>query len=81
MKAHNKNDQTEVTLDLFEQMKSDGVQPDPIIYVLVLNACANLGIISISEAIDQQVPDCLLANLYIKNALIDMWVRLNRNSL
>ncbi|CAM4816940.1 unnamed protein product [Rotaria magnacalcarata] len=48
MNAYNKNNQPEKTLDLHEQMKFDKIEPDYLIcYLLLVNACSNIGILSI----------------------------------
>ncbi|CAF3527140.1 unnamed protein product [Rotaria socialis] len=73
MKAYNKNNQPEKTLDLYEQMKFDKIEPDVICYLLLVNACSNIGILSICQSIFEQIPKSFLDNSYIKNALVDMW--------
>ena len=76
MNAYNKNNQSNRTLRLYEQMKIDDIQPNSFIYVLLINACANIGILSISQSIYNQISSNFLTHTYIQNALIDMWVRL-----
>ncbi|CAF1478225.1 unnamed protein product [Adineta steineri] len=74
MKFYNKNNQEEKTLNLYKQMIiDDNIQLDPIIYVHLINAAAHIGILSISNSIYKQIPKCFLQNIFIKNALIDMW--------
>ncbi|CAF0925904.1 unnamed protein product [Adineta steineri] len=74
MKFYNKNNQEEKTLNLYKQMIiDDNIQLDPIIYVHFINAAAHIGILSISNSIYKQIPKCFLQNIFIKNALIDMW--------
>ncbi|CAF1012104.1 unnamed protein product [Adineta steineri] len=73
MSAFNKNNQPRKTLELYEQMKINKIQLDPPISVLLINACANIGIYSISKSISEQIPESHLNNIFINNALIDMW--------
>ncbi len=76
MSAYNENDQPEKTLDLWKYMENDGIKPDEIIFVFLINACAHIGTLSISQSISEQMPKSFLQNLYIINSLIDMWVRI-----
>jgi len=76
MTAYNKNNQPAKTINLYKQMKSVGIEPDSIVSLVVINACAALGIFSISQLISEQIPKSFIQNSYIKNALIDMWVRI-----
>jgi pentatricopeptide repeat protein len=76
MKAYNKNDQLEKTLDLWKLMEIDGIQSDELIFVFLFNACANIGTSSISESIYEQMPKSFLQHPYIQTALIDMWVKI-----
>jgi pentatricopeptide repeat protein len=76
MNAYNKNDQPEKTLDLFKYMKIDRIQPNELIFVFLINACANIGTLSISQSISEQIPKSFLQHPYIQTSLIDMWVRI-----
>ena len=77
MKMYNDRNESDKTLSLFEQMKLEKIKPNSIIWLLIIKACAQLGDLSTSEVIFNQIPQHLLTNLIIHNALIDMWVREN----
>ncbi len=79
MTAYNKNNQPAKTINLYQQMKNVGIEPDSIVSLVVINACAALGIFSISQLISEQISKSFMQNSYIKNALIDMWVRIEFN--
>ncbi|UJR16283.1 hypothetical protein I4U23_003189 [Adineta vaga] len=77
MTTYNENNQPNKTLDLYEQMKRKQIKLDSTISFLLINACAALGIYSICQSIFEQIPKSFLNNIYIKNALIDMWGKLD----
>ncbi|CAF1681964.1 unnamed protein product, partial [Adineta ricciae] len=73
MNAYNNNEQPEKTFKLYKRMKTDGIKANFLIYVFLLNACANLGVLSISQSIYEQIPKTFLDHPYVQTALIDMW--------
>ncbi|CAF3656312.1 unnamed protein product [Rotaria sp. Silwood1] len=73
MNAFNRNYQPDKTLDLYNKMKIDRIKLDIICWLHLINASANIGIISICQSIFEQIPMDFIENSYIKNALIDMW--------
>ena len=73
MKTYNNQDQSEKTLQLFERMKHENIRANSIIDVLVINACANIRFLSLSQSIVRQIPHHLLNNRWIQTSLIDMW--------
>ena len=75
MQAYNKDDQPHKTLDLYKQMQIDTIEPDSYIYVFLLNACADIGTLSISQSLFQQIQNSFIEHPHIKTSLIDMWVR------
>jgi pentatricopeptide repeat protein len=77
MNAYNRTDQPEKTLDLYEQMKSAGIEPDLAIFLFLINASSHMGISSICQSIFEQIPNSFLDNIHVRNALIDMWVRIS----
>ena len=74
MKTSNDQGQSEKTLELFERMKQENIEGDPIIFVLVINACANIRFLSLCQSIVEQIPHSLMNNRWIQTALVDMWV-------
>ena len=75
MKGFNEKKLPRNTLDLFKKMNDEGVQPNAIIYVLLLDACSQLGLESICQSIVEQMPTKVLDNVQVQNTLIDTWVR------
>ena len=69
------------TVKLFNQMKADGVHANMVIYLCVLKALSKVGAYSLSQSIIQQIPDIVLVNSKIQNALIHLWVSSNTLSL
>lgn len=67
-------DRNEEALNLFSQMRRDGIQPNKIIYLLAVRACSQIAMIDYCECIVDEIPADVLENLMIENSLIDMWV-------
>jgi pentatricopeptide repeat protein len=74
MKIYNDKNEPEKTLNLFKQMKQTKIEPNQIIFLLIINACAQIADLSNCESILLQVPNSCLNDIWIRNALIDMWV-------
>jgi pentatricopeptide repeat protein len=74
MKCYNEEKLPMKTLGLYEKMKSEHVKPDLVTFLLLIDACCQLGIESICRSIVEQIPPAVLVNIQIKSALIDMWV-------
>ncbi|KDP39434.1 hypothetical protein JCGZ_03716 [Jatropha curcas] len=66
-------------LDIFGQMQEEGVQPNTFTFVTILSACADLALIQRGKQIHGHIfrrsPRSDLCNLYILNALIDMYCK------
>jgi pentatricopeptide repeat protein len=77
MNGYNKANNLMKTLDLFNQMKIDGIEGDVIIYSHIIKALSQIGDFSIAESIVKQIPNSFLIDSQIRNALIDMWVSSN----
>ena len=75
MKCFNKAKLPLKTVNLFEKMKSEGVQASLVNSLLLIDACSQLGMESICQKIIEQIPSEILENIRIQTALIDMWVR------
>jgi len=74
MKCYNNHEMPMNTLNLYEKMKNEGIQANIIIFVLLIDACAQLGIESRCRTIIKQIPSSMLNNLQLQSALIHMWV-------
>ena len=74
MKFYNNQDMPMTTINLYEQMKKEGIQGDSVTFILLVDACAQIGIKSRCRSIVSQIPPTLLANLKLQSALIHMWV-------
>ena len=74
MKTYNDQNQAEKTLQLFERMKRENIQRNSIIFVLVINACANIRFRSLCQSIVKQIPSHLFKDHWIQTTLVDMWV-------
>ena len=74
MKLYNEQHRPEKTLQLFKRMKNENIERNELIFALVINACANVRFLSLSQSIVQQIPVNFLDDHWIQTALIDMWV-------
>ena len=74
MNAYNRRNEPQKSLLLFERMKIDRIDVNLVICLLLINACSQVGIESISRSIVSQMPAQFLSNHRVRNALIDMWV-------
>ncbi|KAG7624833.1 putative pentatricopeptide repeat-containing protein mitochondrial [Arabidopsis thaliana] len=63
-------------LELYEQMKSSGVCPDPFTLVSVLSSCAHLGAKKIGHEVGKLVEsNGFVPNVFVSNASISMYAR------
>ncbi|MCL7046828.1 hypothetical protein MKW94_022157 [Papaver nudicaule] len=63
----------------FPRMQSEGVKPDNITLVGVLNSCANLGVLELGEWVHSYVDrNRIKADGFIGNALVDMYAKCGR---
>lgn len=74
MKLYNKRNQPKKTIELFQRMKNESIEPNEKIFVLVLDSCSHIASICLSEAIAQEIPEHFQKNIWIRNSFIDMWV-------
>lgn len=75
MKMFNMKNEPEKTYALFEQMKKEKINPDEIIFTLLIDACSQIGDIGLCQAVLSQMPEKFSRDPWIPNGLIDMWVR------
>ncbi|CAF1668310.1 unnamed protein product, partial [Adineta ricciae] len=73
MKGYNNNDQPLRSLQLFQQMKDEKIKLDEIKFILLINACSQIGILSICQQLVDQIPSHCFNNIQINTSLIDMW--------
>lgn len=80
MKMYNDKEKPEKVLLLRERMQIERIQPDKVIHLMMINAHAQLGDLSLCESMVSQIPEHLFNEIYIQNGLVDMWVStLERN--
>jgi pentatricopeptide repeat protein len=75
MKMFNRRQEPLKTLDLYQRMKKENIVATEMIFVLILDACAHIGHLSLAQSIANQIPKQFSSNRWINNASIDMWVR------
>ncbi|UJR23991.1 hypothetical protein I4U23_026957 [Adineta vaga] len=73
MKCYNEHIMPMKTINLYEKMKHEGIQADSISFLLLIDACAQLGIESRCRSIVKQIPSMMLNDLKLQSALIHMW--------
>lgn len=74
MKGFNKSNQPMKNFNLFERMKRESITPNEVIFLLLLDSCSQLGLLSRSRMIVQQIPSSSLILAKVQTALINMWV-------
>ncbi|OVA16941.1 Pentatricopeptide repeat [Macleaya cordata] len=66
-------------LSVFRRMQGEGVKPDDVTLVGVLNSCANLGVLELGEWVHSYIDrNQIKADGYIGNALVDMYAKCGR---
>jgi pentatricopeptide repeat protein len=74
MKMYNVQREFEKTFVLFKQMKNEKIEPDEIIFTLLIDACSQAGDFDLCRSTIRQIPSKSLIDPWIQNALVDMWV-------
>lgn len=74
MKMYNSRNEMDKTLKLFQRMEEEHIEPNDLIFVLLIDACSETGDLSLCESIMPKIPKDSLSNLWILNSLVDMWV-------
>ncbi|CAK9264941.1 unnamed protein product [Sphagnum jensenii] len=68
--------QGQKALDLFHQMQEEGVQPDAVTFVGVLNACASLMALEEGRSVHQQMIQCAChLDAFVGSSLVDMYAK------
>ncbi|KAI3968373.1 hypothetical protein MKW92_029289 [Papaver armeniacum] len=66
-------------LNVFRRMQSEGVKPDNVTLVGVLNSCANLGVLELGEWVHSYIGrNRIKPDGFIGNALVDMYAKCGR---
>ncbi len=74
--GHVKCGQGQKALELFQQMQLEGVQPGPITFVGVLNACASvLGLEEGRHAHEQIIQSGCESDIFVGSSLVDMYAK------
>ncbi|CAM6035383.1 unnamed protein product [Sphagnum compactum] len=74
--GHLKCGQGQKALELYQQMQQEGVQPDSVTFVGVLNACASLAALKDGRCVHQQIVECGWdADVVVGNSLVDMYAK------
>ena len=81
MKCYNQKEMPMKTWHLYEQMKAQGLKADFITFLLIIDACSNLGLQSKCQLIVDDMSPELQDNVMCQTALIDMWVTSIRSIL
>jgi pentatricopeptide repeat protein len=72
--GHVKCGQGQRALELFHQMQQEGVRPDSVILVGVLNACASMVALEDARCVHQQIIGCGWdSDVFVANSSVDMY--------
>jgi pentatricopeptide repeat protein len=71
-----KCDQGQKALELFRQMQQEGVQPDSVTFVAVLNACASMVALEEGRCVHKQIIEYGWdSDVFLSNSLVDMYAK------
>ncbi len=74
--GHVQSGQGKKGLELFRQMQQEGVQPDSVTIVAVLNACASVVALEEGRSVHQQIVEHEWdSDIFVMNSLIDMYAK------
>jgi pentatricopeptide repeat protein len=74
--GHVKCGQGQRALELFHQMQQEGVRPDSVILVGVLNACASVVALEDARCVHQQIIGCGWdSDVFVANSSVDMYTK------
>jgi pentatricopeptide repeat protein len=79
MSYYNEHSMPDKTLRLHETMKKEGINADSVTFVLLVDACAQIGLESRCRMIVDQIPECMLSHVQLQSTLIHMWVRFDQS--
>ncbi|CAF4907709.1 unnamed protein product [Rotaria sp. Silwood2] len=75
MKCYNIKDKPEKTVELFQRMKQENLNPDEIIFVLLIDALSKIGDLELSQLLLCEMSEIFLLDPWIQVGLIDLWVK------
>ncbi|KAH8944738.1 hypothetical protein BDL97_12G000400 [Sphagnum fallax] len=76
IKGHVKCGQGQKALKLFQQMQQEGVQPNYVTFVVVLNACASVIALEEGRRVHQQIIQSgLESDVFVGSSLVDMYAK------
>jgi pentatricopeptide repeat protein len=76
IKGHVKCGQGQKALELFQQMQQEGVQPNYVTFVVVLNACASVIALEEGSRVHQQIIQSgLESDVFVGSSLVDMYAK------
>jgi pentatricopeptide repeat protein len=68
--------EAEKALELFQQMQRERVNPNPVTFVGVVNACASMLALDMGRHVHEQIIKCgHESNIFVANSLIDMYAK------
>jgi pentatricopeptide repeat protein len=74
--GHVKCGQGQKALELFQQMQQEGVQPDFVIFVAVLNVSASVAALEEGRCAHHQIiQSCLESDVFVGSSLVDMYAK------
>jgi pentatricopeptide repeat protein len=74
--GHVQSGQGQKALELFQQMQQEGVRPNSVTIVGVLNACASIVALDEGRCVHQQIVECGWdSDVFVANSLIDMYAK------
>jgi pentatricopeptide repeat protein len=74
--GHVKCGEAEKALELFQQMQREKVNPNPVTFVGVVNACASMLAFDMGRHVHEQIIKCgHESNIFVANSLIDMYAK------
>ncbi|CAM6076308.1 unnamed protein product [Sphagnum tenellum] len=74
--GHVKCGQGQKALELFQQMQQEGVEPDSVTFVGVLNACASIFALEEGRHVHEQIIETgCNSDVFVGNSLVDMYAK------
>ncbi len=74
--GHVKCGEGEKALELFQQMQLDGMQPDPVTFVGMLNACASVAALEEGRCVNEQIIQSRCeSDTFVGDSLVDLYVK------
>jgi pentatricopeptide repeat protein len=74
--GHVKSRQGQNVLELFQQMQQESVQPDPVAFLGVLNACARIGALEEGRCVHWQIVEHGWdSDVFVGRSLLDMYAK------